>query len=139
MILTCPFCADLLNFNAFAFCRYKHWGWASPWLMGTNPRDIIMPIDGDDGFFPTTGNELVGLSLAIGLLACGNLINYHLLTLIAVQKPEVVNSSRKYRIRVLVCAPSNSALDEIVFRLLKTGMTFLTFIYFSREKSQYKS
>ncbi|KAK6253995.1 hypothetical protein QUC31_015715 [Theobroma cacao] len=102
--------------------KYKHWGWASPWLMGTNPRDIIMPIDGDDGFFPTTGNELVGLSLAIGLLACGNLINYHLLTLIAVQKPEVVNSSRKYRIRVLVCAPSNSALDEIVFRLLKTGV-----------------
>ncbi|XP_017970760.1 PREDICTED: probable helicase MAGATAMA 3 isoform X2 [Theobroma cacao] len=75
--------------------KYKHWGWASPWLMGTNPRDIIMPIDGDDGFFPTTGNEL---------------------------KPEVVNSSRKYRIRVLVCAPSNSALDEIVFRLMKTGV-----------------
>ncbi|XP_021285996.1 probable helicase MAGATAMA 3 isoform X2 [Herrania umbratica] len=75
--------------------KYKHWGWASPWLTGANPRDIIMPIDGNDGFFPTTGNEL---------------------------KPEVVNSSRKYRIRVLVCAPSNSALDEIVFRLLKTGV-----------------
>ncbi|XVE67327.1 hypothetical protein DITRI_Ditri08aG0151700 [Diplodiscus trichospermus] len=75
--------------------KYKHWGRASPWLMNANPRDIIMPIDGDDGFFPTSGNEL---------------------------KPEVVNSSRKYRIRVLVCAPSNSALDEIVFRLLKTGV-----------------
>ncbi|GLT77519.1 hypothetical protein SLA2020_490930, partial [Shorea laevis] len=75
--------------------RYKHWEHASPWLFGANPRDIIMPIDGDDGFFPTTGNEL---------------------------KPEVVNSSRKYRVRVLVCAPSNSALDEIVFRLLKTGI-----------------
>ncbi|OMO79958.1 putative helicase MAGATAMA 3 [Corchorus capsularis] len=75
--------------------KYKHWGRASPWLMGVNPRDLITPIDGDDGFFPTTGNEL---------------------------KPEVVNSNRKYRIRVLVCAPSNSALDEIVFRLLKTGL-----------------
>ncbi|XVE94014.1 hypothetical protein REPUB_Repub01dG0243700 [Reevesia pubescens] len=75
--------------------KYKHWGRASPWLMNENPRDKIMPIDGDDGFFPTSGNEL---------------------------KPEVVNSSRKYRIRVLVCAPSNSALDEIVFRLLKTGV-----------------
>ncbi|OMO92078.1 putative helicase MAGATAMA 3 [Corchorus olitorius] len=41
--------------------KYKHWGQASPWLMGFNPRDLIMPIDGDDGFFPTTGNELVGL------------------------------------------------------------------------------
>ncbi|KAI7991318.1 putative helicase MAGATAMA 3 [Camellia lanceoleosa] len=37
-------------------------------------------------------------------------------------KPEVVNSSRKYRVRVLVCAPSNSALDEIVWRLLNTGI-----------------
>ncbi|KAK3012179.1 hypothetical protein RJ639_010874 [Escallonia herrerae] len=38
------------------------------------------------------------------------------------KKPEVVNSSRKYRLRVLVCAPSNSALDEIVLRLLNTGI-----------------
>ncbi|KAJ0010945.1 hypothetical protein Pint_32913 [Pistacia integerrima] len=75
--------------------KFYHWGQASPWLVGANPRDNIMPIDGDDGFFPTTGNEL---------------------------KPEVVNSSRKYRVRVLVCAPSNSALDEIVLRLLNTGV-----------------
>ncbi|XP_010548919.1 PREDICTED: probable helicase MAGATAMA 3 [Tarenaya hassleriana] len=72
-----------------------HWKQASPWLFGGNPRDAIMPVDGDDGFFPTTGNEL---------------------------KPEVVNASRKYRLRVLVCAPSNSALDEIVLRLLTTGL-----------------
>jgi hypothetical protein len=31
---------------------------ASPWLHGVNPRDLIMPVDGDDGFYPT-GNELV--------------------------------------------------------------------------------
>jgi hypothetical protein len=31
---------------------------ASPWLIGANPRDLIMPVDGDDGFYPT-GNELV--------------------------------------------------------------------------------
>ncbi|GMG98866.1 hypothetical protein Nepgr_000706 [Nepenthes gracilis] len=72
-----------------------HWGLASPWLAGANPRDEIMPVNGDDGLFPTTGNEL---------------------------KPEVVNSSRKYRVRVLVCAPSNSALDEIVLRVLNTGV-----------------
>lgn len=43
------------------FNRFYHWGQASPWLVGANPRDNIMPIDGDDGFFPTTGNELVSL------------------------------------------------------------------------------
>ncbi|KAJ9184340.1 hypothetical protein P3X46_004072 [Hevea brasiliensis] len=75
--------------------KYNHWARASPWLSGNNPRDINMPKDGDDGYFPTTGNEL---------------------------KPEVVASSRKYRVRVLVCAPSNSALDEIVLRLLRTGI-----------------
>ncbi|XP_059313666.1 probable helicase MAGATAMA 3 [Lycium ferocissimum] len=75
--------------------KYKHWGQASPWLAGINPLDQEMPIDGDDGFFPTSGNEM---------------------------KPEVVNSSRKYRVRVLVCAPSNSALDEIVLRILNTGI-----------------
>ncbi|GJT59551.1 probable helicase MAGATAMA 3 [Tanacetum coccineum] len=75
--------------------KMNHWLKASPWLTGINPRDAKMPKDGDDGFFPTTGNDL---------------------------KPEVVNSSRKYRVRVLVCAPSNSALDEIVLRLLSTGI-----------------
>ncbi|PKI50261.1 probable helicase MAGATAMA 3 [Punica granatum] len=75
--------------------KYIQWGQASPWLSGVNPRDEIMPIDGDDGFFPTTGNEL---------------------------RPEVVNSTRKYRVRVLVCAPSNSALDEIVLRVLNAGI-----------------
>ncbi|KAH6772481.1 P-loop containing nucleoside triphosphate hydrolases superfamily protein [Perilla frutescens var. hirtella] len=75
--------------------KYNQWEKASPWLSGINPRDMIMPIDGDDGYFPTSGNEM---------------------------KPEVVNSSRKYRVRVLVCAPSNSALDEIVLRILNTGI-----------------
>ncbi|KAL7120163.1 hypothetical protein ACP275_02G106600 [Erythranthe tilingii] len=75
--------------------KYNHWEKACPWLVGLNPRDMIMPVNGDDGFFPTSGNEM---------------------------KPEMVNSSRKYRVRVLVCAPSNSALDEIVLRLLHTGI-----------------
>ncbi|KAL6652887.1 hypothetical protein ACP70R_011812 [Stipagrostis hirtigluma subsp. patula] len=74
--------------------KRAHWMKASPWLLGANPRDLIMPIDGDDGFYPT-GNEL---------------------------KPEVVSSNRKYRAHVLVCAPSNSALDEIVLRVLQTGI-----------------
>lgn len=40
------------------------------------------------------------------------------------QKPEAITSTRKYRVRVLVCAPSNSALDEIVLRVLSGGMKF---------------
>ncbi|XP_050228879.1 probable helicase MAGATAMA 3 [Mercurialis annua] len=75
--------------------KYNHWARASPWMAGINPRDQNMPIDGDDGYFPTTGNEL---------------------------NPEVVASNRRYRVRILVCAPSNSALDEIVLRLLRTGV-----------------
>ncbi|KAK1300878.1 putative helicase MAGATAMA 3 [Acorus calamus] len=75
--------------------KYHHWIKASPWLTNRNPRDEIMPVDGDDGFFPSSGNEL---------------------------KPEIVNSNRKYRVHVLVCAPSNSALDEIVLRVLHTGI-----------------
>lgn len=39
--------------------RYNHWLKASPWLTCNNPRDKIMPINGDDGFFPTSGNEMV--------------------------------------------------------------------------------
>lgn len=41
------------------FYRFNHWTMASPWLSGINPRDLIMPEDGDDGYFPTSGNELV--------------------------------------------------------------------------------
>nr|BAJ93869.1 predicted protein [Hordeum vulgare subsp. vulgare] len=74
--------------------KHANWMKASPWLIGANPRDMIMPVDGDDGFYPT-GNDL---------------------------KPEVVSSNRKYRAHVLVCAPSNSALDEIVLRVLQTGI-----------------
>jgi len=28
-------------------------------ISSVNPRDSLMPKDGDDGFYPTTGNELV--------------------------------------------------------------------------------
>ena len=38
--------------------RRANWMKASPWLIGANPRDLNMPVDGDDGFYPT-GNELV--------------------------------------------------------------------------------
>ncbi|KAJ7547089.1 hypothetical protein O6H91_08G068600 [Diphasiastrum complanatum] len=72
------------------------WLRASPWLgNGLNPRDAVMPLDGDDGFFPTTGNQF---------------------------RPEVVGAKRKHRAHVLVCAPSNSALDEIVLRLITSGL-----------------
>ncbi|GKD23360.1 hypothetical protein Tco_1225063 [Tanacetum coccineum] len=39
-----------------------------------------------------------------------------------IQKPEVINSSQIYRVRAIVCAPSNSALDKIVLILLRIGV-----------------
>eukprot|EP00252_Welwitschia_mirabilis_P021527 TRINITY_DN5542_c0_g1_i1.p1 TRINITY_DN5542_c0_g1~~TRINITY_DN5542_c0_g1_i1.p1 ORF type:complete len:621 (+),score=147.92 TRINITY_DN5542_c0_g1_i1:2-1864(+) len=75
--------------------KFQQWAKASPWLLGVNPRDIVMPVDGDDGFYPTSGNEF---------------------------KPEVISAKRKHRVHILVCAPSNSALDEIVLRLMNTGI-----------------
>ncbi|KAH0693690.1 hypothetical protein KY290_021874 [Solanum tuberosum] len=53
------------------FHKIQTLGQTSPWLGGINPLDQEMPINGDDEFFPTSGNDL---------------------------KPEVVNSSRKYRV-----------------------------------------
>lgn len=82
-----------------------------------------MPKDGDDGFFPTTGNELVSIFHQLGLLILQNYISAN--NLFFYQKPEAVTSSRKYRVRVLVCAPSNSALDEIVLRVRNAGAKFL--------------
>lgn len=120
---TCTtFFRSLLNSN---ICRYRHWGQASPWLASINPRDELMPIDGDDGVFPTTGNELVRSSF----LLCFFDLTDHMNNCPYVQKPEVVDSNRKYRVRVLVCAPSNSALDEIVLRLLSTGRFYFLIIY----------
>ncbi|PWA59118.1 helitron helicase-like domain-containing protein [Artemisia annua] len=40
------------------------------------------------------------------------------------QKPEVIKTCREYRVRVLVRAPSNSALDDIVFCALRMGQNF---------------
>lgn len=37
-----------------------NWIKASPWLnQSVNPRDLIMPTDGDDGFFPASANQFV--------------------------------------------------------------------------------
>ena len=84
-----------------------------------------MPEDGDDGFFPTSGNDMVSRKIYSETHIVITVLMFSFFLLCVVQKPEVVNANRKYRIRVLVCAPSNSALDEIVLRLLTTGMCFI--------------
>lgn len=109
-------------FNLVVYFRMNHWLKASPWLTGINPRDAKMPKDGDDGFFPTTGNDLVSSVFSFFFSLYLNLFGPYMLPFYVIQKPEVVTASRKYRVRVLVCAPSNSALDEIVLRLLSTGI-----------------
>lgn len=47
------------------------------------------------------------------------------------QRPENIAAKRKHRKHVLVCAPSNSALDEIVLRLLNTGCSTFPALFFS--------
>ncbi|OMO78774.1 putative helicase MAGATAMA 3 [Corchorus capsularis] len=76
--------------------KQSHWNAASPWLMGNNPRDLIKPTDGGDGYFPITYD---------------------------VPEPKIIYPTKgRCCKKVLVCAPSNSALDEIVFRVLKAGL-----------------
>ncbi|WMV45191.1 hypothetical protein MTR67_038576 [Solanum verrucosum] len=54
---------------------YKHWGQASPWLGGINPLDQEMPIDGDDGFFPTSGNDLASKKNYTSVISTGKDLN----------------------------------------------------------------
>ncbi|KAG2262620.1 hypothetical protein Bca52824_069699 [Brassica carinata] len=98
----------------------NHWAQASPWVLSVNPRDAIMPEDGDDGLFPTSGNDMVRGRRFYSEDTFVITVPYSVL--FCVQKPEVINANRKYRTRVLVYAPSNSALDEILLRLLITGL-----------------
>uniref|UniRef100_M1BQP2 SEN1 n=1 Tax=Solanum tuberosum TaxID=4113 RepID=M1BQP2_SOLTU len=51
---------------------YKHWGQASPWLGRINPLDQEMPINGDDKFFPTSGNDLSEVSCSCLVRAPSN-------------------------------------------------------------------
>lgn len=62
------------NFSTvfFSLGRHRHWRLASPWLHSINPRDSLMPKDGDDGFFPTTGNELVSIFHQLSFLVLHN-------------------------------------------------------------------
>ncbi|GJP43980.1 hypothetical protein CLOM_g3376 [Closterium sp. NIES-68] len=81
--------------------RQQQWLLASPWLHGVNPRDAVEPDDEEE-------EEGAGSS-------GGNVFG-------STQQVEVLGGHRKQRAHVLVCAPSNAALDEIVLRLLHTGL-----------------
>jgi senataxin len=75
--------------------RQAAWLACCPWLKD-NKRDRIIPIDQADP------------SLAYGLLTKSAAIR--------------IGSKEGLRARVLLCAPSNSALDEIVLRLITEGL-----------------
>ncbi|CAI5466534.1 unnamed protein product [Closterium sp. Yama58-4] len=78
----------------------QQWVRASPWLHGVNPRDAVQPDDEEES---GAGSS------------CGGVFG-------STQQVEVLGGHRKQRAHVLVCAPSNAALDEIVLRLLHTGL-----------------
>lgn len=76
------------------------WLKQAPWLTGDrNPRDLITP-EACEG--RKAGADQFGLLRSIA--------------------PTRVGRQSGPRAHVLVCAPSNSALDEIVIRILKTGL-----------------
>eukprot|EP01025_Chloroclados_australasicus_P000476 TRINITY_DN10246_c0_g1_i6.p1 TRINITY_DN10246_c0_g1~~TRINITY_DN10246_c0_g1_i6.p1 ORF type:complete len:622 (-),score=78.28 TRINITY_DN10246_c0_g1_i6:752-2617(-) len=80
---------------------YDNWYKQCPWLKGVNPRDLVDPdADFENGI--GEGDDCYGL-----------LQKEPLVRVIKDDKPKVT---------VLVCAPSNSALDEIIMRVLDSGL-----------------
>ncbi|KAL3140547.1 hypothetical protein ABBQ32_005126 [Trebouxia sp. C0010 RCD-2024] len=76
------------------------WELSSPWLRGANPREAVKPWDPPSG--TPTWVDTFGL--------------------LKVDPPMRVGKDVGRKSHVLVCAPSNSALDEIVIRLLSYGL-----------------
>jgi hypothetical protein len=63
----------LFNPNLVHICRKQHWIKASPWIgQRVNPRDLNMPVDGDDGFFPTSGSQFVSCWFSISTFSFEN-------------------------------------------------------------------
>ena len=81
--------------------RSRLWALQSPWMFGMpTARDRVLP--GPDTGMPVQCDDCFGLSRKAPVLK--------------------LTSSRGPRAHVLVCAPSNSALDEIVLRILQHGL-----------------
>jgi senataxin len=91
--------------------RERLWRLQSPWMFGLPcARDAILPSR-------DTGSQRAAARLGLAAGAFGLAP-----TLRSQPRPHVVGSARAPRAHVLVCAPSNSALDEIVLRLLSSGL-----------------
>ncbi|KAK9842012.1 hypothetical protein WJX81_004236 [Elliptochloris bilobata] len=78
--------------------KKRLWYKASPWLMGYSREDAARPWDPD----PPPGDDRYSYGTD--------------------EKPVYVGAEKGPKAHVLVCAPSNSALDEIVLRLDKHGL-----------------
>ena len=72
----------------------------SPWMRGvSNPRDAPPIVLADDGISQQKSYSFQ-----------------------KPEPPEAVGEARRRRTKVLVCAPSNAALDEIVMRIMHSGL-----------------
>eukprot|EP01025_Chloroclados_australasicus_P044132 TRINITY_DN4759_c0_g1_i10.p1 TRINITY_DN4759_c0_g1~~TRINITY_DN4759_c0_g1_i10.p1 ORF type:complete len:789 (+),score=106.44 TRINITY_DN4759_c0_g1_i10:122-2488(+) len=78
----------------------QNWYGQCPWLTGTNPRDLVDPMATDDDVDED----------------CFGLLNGQQIP------PVVIGRETLKRSSVLVCAPSNSALDEVLMRVLEGGL-----------------
>ncbi|KAF5835699.1 P-loop containing nucleoside triphosphate hydrolase protein [Dunaliella salina] len=83
--------------------RQQLWHAQAPWAAGQpNPRDLVTPYHEGPLASSKAGNNCWGL--------------------LQPQRIARVGRDSAAKAHLLVCAPSNSALDEIVFRILKTGL-----------------
>eukprot|EP00854_Cymbomonas_tetramitiformis_P017674 gene17674-21055_t len=79
--------------------KQRNWTRASPWMTdGGNPRDAPLRMLGKNEFAEYWAQP---------------------------ERPRVLGEKTRHKPHVLVCAPSNSALDEIVHRVITFGLTDL--------------
>ena len=132
---------SMLSYTTLCDFRLYHWWLASPWMTKVNPRDTNMSANGNDNYLPI--GSIIYYSTATKIVSrCVFKIVY------MVQKPIVFISKPKHLVRVLVCAPSNSALVEIVLRVQRSGIqshighsiliSFLCFSYITWQFNTYR-
>ena len=90
--------------------RNKEWVRASPWLAGVpNPRDAPPLVAQQNHVKELHGAVRPSESITSARPALA-------------QQAHLLGSDAYKRLKILVCAPSNSALDEIVLRIIQNGL-----------------
>lgn len=93
--------------------KKTEWARASPWLAGvSNPRDAPPLVAQNKTFHETHGDRPSSESITSARVPAAP----------QTQQAHLLGSDAYKRLKILVCAPSNSALDEIVLRIIQNGL-----------------